>query len=104
MANHVPLDQSKPLGNQYRYAASLAKDLRDYLKNLRDASTPFLTGDSGLDASYDGFVANGVGTTTAEAHNAFTQLDTLVNALSTNADQTAVLDKLTQFITYLGGN
>lgn len=103
MPNHVPLDQSKSLGARARFVRSQWLDAVNNLKELRNSMNAYLAA-TAVDSDFAPLVPAGFGSTNAEAHNGWNQLDTLLTAITTNASQTNVMDKLNQFIDFLGGN
>lgn len=103
MANHVTLDQSKPLGARARFVRAQWLDAVNNLKELRNSMNAFLTA-TAVDADFAPLVPAGFGASNAEAHNGWTQLDTLLTSITTNNSQSGQMDKINQFIDYLGGN
>lgn len=103
--NHTTLDTNKRAASKLLSVRNLGLEFSQGLKEVQGFLAEFINGDGSADVHYAPMrTTGGVGASDAEAHNAYVQLDTLKQALETNASQTAVLDKLSQFLNYLGGN
>jgi hypothetical protein len=102
--NHITLDATKAAGNRVRGVRAQGADFFAELRLLQGELAQFINGDGSSDAHYAPMQLAGVGSTNAEAHSAFVQIDTLFQALNTNSSQSALLDKFNQFVNFLGCN
>lgn len=104
MPNHIPLDTSKAGGADFNNLRLSLATFREQLARVRGWSKETYLNTGSADTDFAPFIALGVGTTNAEAHLAWTQVDTLFTKFTTNASVTSLMDTLDQLQNFLGGN
>lgn len=97
---HYAFDRSKTAGYRLALAHEALDGLR-HLKNERDTMVQMRNGDGSLDSHYDAVTTAYGFANSADAKNAFLELDSLVAKIDTDASVSSVKAAINQFLARL---